>query len=72
MVFENRLDRGLVVNVMGEVHVDFISADVGALGRVDTTEVLVLDEDMDLCRGQRSEGERTLQVLAGLGMVEVY
>ena len=25
-----------------------------------------------MCRGQRGEGERTLQVLAGQGMVEVY
>ena len=61
-----------MVNVMGEVHVDFISADVRVLGQVDANEVLVLDEDWAVCRGQRGEGERTLQVLAGRGMVLVY
>ena len=57
---------------MGEAHVDGISADVGVLGRMDTSEVLVLDEDWAVCRGQRSEGERTPQVLAGRVIAEVY
>ena len=61
-----------MVNVMVEVHVDFISANVGVLGRVDTTEVLVLDEEWAVCQGHMSEGEMTLQVLAGRGMIEVY
>ena len=43
LVVENRLDRGLVVDVMREVRVDFVGADVGVLGRVDTREVVVLD-----------------------------
>jgi hypothetical protein len=59
-----------VVNVMREVHVDFISSDVGVLGRVVTSEVLVLDKVWVVCRGQRGEGERNLQVLAGRGMIE--
>ena len=61
-----------MVNVTREVHVDFVGADVGVLGRVDTREVLVLDEDWAVCRGKRDEGERTLHVLTGRRMVEVY
>ena len=66
---ESRYARGLVVNIMREVHVYFLSANVGVLGRVDTSEILVLDEDWDVCRGQRGEGERALKVLAGRWMV---
>ena len=60
MVGEDREDRGLVVDVVREVHVDRVGSDVGVLGRVNTREVLVLEEDRAVCRGQRGEGERTL------------
>jgi len=61
-----------VVDVMREVHVDFVRADVGVLGRVDTREVLVFDEEWVVCRRQRGEGERTLHVLTGRKIAEVY
>ena len=61
-----------MVDFVREVHVGFVGADVGVLGRVDTRKVLVLDEDRAVCRGQRGESERTLQVLTGRRMVEVY
>ena len=57
---------------MREVHADFVGADVGVLGRVDTREVLVLDEGWAVIRRKRGEGERTLQVLTGRKMVEAY
>ena len=62
LVGEDREDRGLVVNVGGEVHVDLVCASVGILGRVYTREVLVLHEDRAVCRGERSEGERDVFV----------
>ena len=49
-----------MVNITREVHVDYKSANIGVLGRVDTGEVLVVNEDWAMCRGQKSEGERTL------------
>ena len=72
LVVEDREDRGLVVDVVWEVHVDCVGADVGVLCRVDTREVLDLEEERDVCRGQRGESERALQVLARRRMVEVY
>ena len=48
---EDREDRGLVVDVAREVHVDRVGADVWVLGRVDTRELLVLEEDRYVCRG---------------------
>jgi hypothetical protein len=72
LVLENRSDRGLVVNIVGMVDVNCVSVDVGVLGRVDASEVLVLDEDLAVCRGQRGEGERALKVLTGRGVVEAY
>ena len=61
-----------MVDVMRKIHVDFVGANVGVLGQVDTRKVLVLDEDGVMCRGQRGEGESILQVLTGRRMVEVY
>ena len=72
LAVQDRENRGLVFDVVREVHVDRVGADVGILGRVDTREVLAHEEDRDVCRGQSGEGERTLQVLAGRGMVEIY
>ena len=72
LVLDNRQNRCLVVNITKEVHVDFVRAEIGVLGRVDTSEVLVLDEDWAVCWRQRSESERDLKVLTGRGMVEVY
>ena len=45
MIVEDCSDSGLVVNMVREVHVDCVGADVGVFGRVDPYEVLVLDED---------------------------
>ena len=61
-----------MVDVMREVHVDFVGVDVGVHSRVDPRDVMDLDEDRAVCRGRRGEGERILQVLAGRRMVEVY
>ena len=72
LVVEDHEDRGLVVDVVREVHVDRVGADVGVLGRVDTRETVVLEDDRVVCRGQRGEGEKTLHVLAGRRMVKVY
>ena len=71
-VCEECSDDELVVNVVREVHEDGVGADVGVLGRVDTRELLVLEEDRVVCRRHRGENERTLQVLVGRRMVEVY
>ena len=60
LVGEDREDHSLVVNVVREVHVDLVGVDFGILGRVYTREVLVLEEDRDVCRGQGGEGERAL------------
>ena len=60
LVCEDREDRGLVVNVVREVHVDRVCVDGGVLGREYTREVLVLEEDRAVCRGQRGEEERAL------------
>ena len=60
LVGEDREDRGLVVGVVRQVHIDRVCADVGVLGRVYTREVLVLEEDRDVCRRQRGEVERAL------------
>jgi len=49
-----------------------VSVDIGVLGRVDTNEVLVLDDDCVVCRGQRGEGERALKILTRREMVDVY
>ena len=49
-----------MVNVVRVVHVDLVCADVGILSRVYTRDVLVLEEDRVVCRGQRGEGERAL------------
>ena len=71
LVGEDREDSGLVVDVVGEIYVDRVCADVGVFVRVYSREVLVLDEDRAVCRRHRGEGERALQVLAGQRMVEV-
>jgi hypothetical protein len=60
LVGEDREDRSLVVNVMGEVYVDLVGCDVGILGRVYSSKVLVLEEYRAMCRGQRVEGEGAL------------
>ena len=57
---------------MREVHVYFIGVNIVVLGRVDTGEVLVLDEIWAMCRGQRGEGNGTLEILTGRWIVEVY
>jgi hypothetical protein len=44
LVGEDCSDYSLMVGVMGEVHEDGISADVGVLCRVNPCELLVLDE----------------------------
>ena len=36
----------LVVHVMGKVHVDGVSDDVGVLSRVNSCKVLVINKDM--------------------------
>jgi len=41
----------LVVHVVGEVHVDGVSANVGVFSRVDSCKVLVIDEDRTVRRG---------------------
>ena len=70
-VGEDREDGGLVVCVVGEVHVDRICVDVWVFGRVYSDEVLVLDEYWAMCRRQRGKGEGSLHVLAGRRVVEV-
>ena len=65
LFFYDQQDRGLVVKVTGKVHVDGMRDDVGVLGRVGTSEVLVLDEDWAVCLRQRSEGERTTYACLG-------
>ena len=45
LVGEDRVDRSLVVDIVREVHVDLVGADVGVLGRVYTREVLVFEKD---------------------------
>ena len=45
LVGEDREDRSLVVDVVREVYVDLVGADVGILGRVYAREVPVLEED---------------------------
>ena len=60
LVGEDRVDRGLVVDVVREVHEDLVSADVEALGRVSTREVLVFEKHRVVGRRQRCEGERAL------------
>ena len=60
LVGKDCVDRSLKVNVVGEVYVDFVGADVGILSRVYVREVLVLEEDRAVCRGQGGEGERAL------------
>ena len=72
LILENRSDRGLVVNIASEVHVDFVSVGVGVLGRVGASEVLILDDEKTVCRGHKRESERALKVLTGRGVVEVY
>ena len=64
-------DGGVVVVVVGEIHVDRVCADVWVFGRVYSREVLVLDEDRAMCQGHRGEGERALPILAGRRVVEV-
>ena len=71
LVVEDLKDCDFVVVVVGEVHVDRVCADVWVFGRMYSREVLVLDEYRAMCRGQRDEGERALQVLAGRRVVEV-
>ena len=60
LVGEDREDRCIVVDVVREVNVDRVCVDDGILGRVYTHEVLVLEEDRVVYRGQRGEGERAL------------
>jgi hypothetical protein len=38
-------DGVLVIHVVGKVHVDGVSVDVGVLSRVDSCKVLVIDKD---------------------------
>jgi hypothetical protein len=71
LVGEDREDRSLVGDVVREVYVDLVGAYVGIIGRVCAREVLVLEEEWAVCRGQRGEGERALQVLAGRWVVDV-
>ena len=70
-VCEDRKDSGLVVVVVGEVHVNRVCTDVWVFNRVYSREVLVLDEYRAMCRRQRDEGERALHVLAGRRVIEV-
>ena len=65
LVGEDCLDYGLVVGIVGEVHEDGVSADVGVICRVNPCEVLVLDEDWAMRRLRRGECEGTLEVLTG-------
>ena len=51
LVVENCSDYGLMACVVGKVHEDGISDDVGVSSRVDLCEVLVLDEDRAMRRG---------------------
>ena len=44
-VGENCFDYGLMVGVVGEVHEDGIGVDVGVFSRVNSCDVLVLDEE---------------------------
>ncbi len=68
---EDGSNGGFIVHVVREVQKDGVGADVWILGRVDSREVLVFDEDGTVCREQRSEGEGALRVLTSRGMVEV-
>ena len=45
LIGKDRKDGGLVVVVVGEVHIDRVCADVRGLGRVYSREVLVIDKD---------------------------
>ena len=49
-----------------------VGADIGVLSRVGTRYILVVDEGRDVCRVQRGESERTLQILTGRRMIKVY
>ena len=60
LVGEDRVDCSFVVDVMREVYVDLLGADVGVLGRVYAREVLVFEKYRAVCRGQRGEGEGAL------------
>ncbi len=71
LVCEDGSDGEFVVHVVRKVHEDGVCDDVRVLGRVDSREVLVFDEDGNVCRGQGSEGERALEVLTSRGVVEV-
>ena len=71
LVGEDQVDGGLMVCVVGEVHVECVGADILILCRVHSCEVLVLDEYRAMCRRQWGEGEWALKVLAGRGVVEV-
>ena len=45
LVCEDGADGELVVHVVCEVHEDGVGADVWVFGRVDSCDVLVVDED---------------------------
>ena len=59
LVGEDRVDRSLVVDIIEEVQVDLVGADVGVLSQVYTREVLVFEEDR-LCAGDRGVRARGL------------
>jgi hypothetical protein len=50
MVIEYNAKGGLELDVVGEVYKDLVGIDVGVFGRVESCEVLVLDEDGVVCR----------------------
>ena len=60
LVLEHSSNSGLVADIVGEVHVDCVGADVVVFDGVDPCEILVLDEDWAVRRRQRSECERAV------------
>ncbi len=60
LVGEDRVDRSLVVDIVGEVHVDLVGVGVGVFGRMYTREVLIFEKNRYVRRGQRGEGEGAL------------
>ncbi len=51
LVGDDRVDRSLVVDVMGKVQKDLVGADVWVFGRVYAREVLVFEKDRAVRRG---------------------
>ena len=60
LVLKHCSNIGLVVDIVREVHVDCIGADVGVFGGVDPCEVLILDEEWAVRRRQRGDSERAM------------